>query len=208
MYKYGSESTLQPSPPPAPSLSSSHSLSLSSWLSSWSLSFGYGSKRKKNLGITGFGLLFLLPIGFFGCPFLTHSHLSKLIFFDILLVFTSHHPHLPHPSHYPRMAATAPATWNASSLFTPWLREISLQAFVWTWQHPLVTAWLAGGLVSNILDIRHCRICSKATIWSLCHIRSAYYLLLADALPCHQQQFFRAKGAENHETGPPTIRAL
>ena len=35
---------------------------------------GHGSKRKL-LGTTGFGLFFLLPIGFFGYPFLTHSHI-------------------------------------------------------------------------------------------------------------------------------------
>ena len=37
---------------------------------------GYGSKRKP-LGTTGFGLFFLLPIGFFGYPFLTHSQVFQ-----------------------------------------------------------------------------------------------------------------------------------
>ena len=37
------------------------------------VSIGCGSKRKP-LGTTGFGLFFLLPIGFFGYPFLTHCY--------------------------------------------------------------------------------------------------------------------------------------
>ena len=36
---------------------------------------GYGSKRKP-LGTTGFGLFFLLPIGFCRYPFLTHTQQS------------------------------------------------------------------------------------------------------------------------------------
>ena len=40
------------------------------------LSYGYGSKRKP-LGTAGFGLFFLLPIGFSKYPFLTHSHISR-----------------------------------------------------------------------------------------------------------------------------------
>ena len=38
------------------------------------LLLGYGSKRCQPLGTTGFGHFFLLPIGFFRYPFLTHSH--------------------------------------------------------------------------------------------------------------------------------------
>ena len=34
---------------------------------------GYGSKRKPQRFSTGFGLFFLLPIGFLGYPFLTHG---------------------------------------------------------------------------------------------------------------------------------------
>ena len=41
--------------------------------------FGYGSKRTP-LGTTGFSLFFLLPIGFFRHPFLTHSHFAVLWF--------------------------------------------------------------------------------------------------------------------------------
>ena len=36
--------------------------------------YGFGSKRKL-LGTTGFDWFFLLPIGFFGYPFLTRSHI-------------------------------------------------------------------------------------------------------------------------------------
>ena len=46
-------------------------------------SFGFGSKRKP-LGTTCFGLLFHLPIGFFGYPFLTHSHFFDCLFFKTI----------------------------------------------------------------------------------------------------------------------------
>ena len=38
--------------------------------------FGYGSKRKP-LGTTSFGLFSFYQYGFFGYPFLTHSHLEN-----------------------------------------------------------------------------------------------------------------------------------
>ena len=41
---------------------------------------GCGSKRN-SLGTTGVGLFFILPIGFFRYPFLTHSQLTMLLFF-------------------------------------------------------------------------------------------------------------------------------
>ena len=43
---------------------------------SGAMSYGYGSKRKP-LGTTGFGLCFLLPLGFFRCPFMTHTHILQ-----------------------------------------------------------------------------------------------------------------------------------
>ena len=42
-----------------------------------------GEKRCQPLGTTGFGLLFLLPIGFFSYPFLTHSHLKTPVFWGL-----------------------------------------------------------------------------------------------------------------------------
>ena len=43
-------------------------------------------KKKTQTGTTGFGLFFLLPIGFFRSPFSTHSHIAQKMFLGVFAV--------------------------------------------------------------------------------------------------------------------------